>query len=92
MSLYRLVYTCKKNDMWTVGATLQIISSKHKLLIIRKTCPCNGYSLKPHFYIEKTGFWSGLPISLIFASKHRLWVLVSEAVLTFTHIPCFEQK
>ena len=23
---------------------------------IRKTCPCNEYSLKPHFYIAKLGF------------------------------------
>ena len=27
-----------------------------------------------------------------FASKHRLWVLVAEAVLTCTHNLCFEQK
>ena len=24
--------------------------------IIRKTCPCNEYPLKPHFYIVKLGF------------------------------------
>ena len=23
---------------------------------IRKTCPCNEYPLKPHFYIEKMGY------------------------------------
>ena len=23
---------------------------------IRKTCPCNAYPLKPHFYIVKLGF------------------------------------
>ena len=23
---------------------------------IRKTCPCNGYPLKPHFYIVKLGY------------------------------------
>ena len=28
----------------------------HDELIIRKTCPCNEYPLKPHFYIEKLGF------------------------------------
>ena len=25
-------------------------------LTIRETCPCNEYTLKPHFYIEKLGF------------------------------------
>ena len=29
---------------------------------------------------------------LIFARKHRLWVLVTEAVLTSTHNLCVEQK
>ena len=36
------------------------------------------------------------PLVLIFAPKHRLWVLVTEAVLeavlTCTHNPSFEQK
>ena len=31
------------------------------------------------------------PLVLIFASKHRLWVL-AEAVLTCTHNLCFEAK
>ena len=26
------------------------------LYIIRKTCPCKVYSLKPHFYIVKLGY------------------------------------
>ena len=58
-----------------------------------KTCPCNVYPLEPHFYIEKTGVCRGLPIFLIFAPKHRLWVLVSlgEAVLTCTYNLCFGQ-
>ena len=55
---------------------------------IRITCPCNVYPLVPHFYIEKTGVCRGIPIFLIFAPKHRLWVLV----LTCTHNLCFEQK
>ena len=32
---------------------------------------------------SKTGVWRGIPIFLIFAPKHRLWVL---------HNLCFEQK
>ena len=46
---------------------------------IRKTCPCNEYPLKPHFYTEKTGVYRGMPIFLTFAPKHRLWVLVRTA-------------
>ena len=52
--------------------------------------------LEPHFYIEKLGF-SGVYLHtfLIFAPKHRLWVLVrttGEAVLTSTHNLCFGAK
>ena len=47
---------------------------------IRKTCPCNIYPLKPYFYIEK-GVCRGIHIFLIFAPKHRLWVLVRTASL-----------
>ena len=41
---------------------------------------------------SKNGVYRGLHYFLIFALKHRLWVLVSEAVLTCTHDLCFEQK
>ena len=27
-----------------------------KKFIVRKTCPCNMYPLKPHFYIAKLGY------------------------------------
>ena len=37
------------------------------------------YPLEPHFYIEQNGGCRGLPIFLIFAPKHRLWVLVRTA-------------
>ena len=42
---------------------------------IMQTSPCNEYPLTPHFYIVKLGF-TGVYIFLIFALKHRLWVLV----------------
>ena len=42
------------------------------------TCPCNEHPLPPHFYIVKLGF-RGVFIFLIFALKHRLWVLVRTA-------------
>ena len=35
--------------------------------------------LKPHFYIVKLGFTGVYIIFLIFAQKHRLWVLVKTA-------------
>ena len=40
---------------------------------------------------SKAGVCSGMTIFLIFAPKHRLWVL-AEAVLMCTHNLCFEQK
>ena len=46
---------------------------------IRKTCPCNEYPLKPHFYLVKLGFAGVYLFFLIFAPKHRLWVLVRTA-------------
>ena len=46
--------------------------------IVRKTCPCNEYPLKPHFY-KLTGVCRGIPNFLIFDPKHTLWVLVRTA-------------
>ena len=46
---------------------------------IRITCPCDLYPLTPHFYIVKLGFTGVYIFFLIFALKHRLWVLVSTA-------------
>ena len=42
---------------------------------------------------SKGGVYRGIPIFLIFAPKHRLWVLVrTVSVLTCTHNLTFEQK
>ena len=41
-------------------------------------CPCNVHPLTPHFHIVKLVF-TGVYIFLIFALKHRLWVLVRTA-------------
>ena len=35
--------------------------------------------IESHFYMEKLGVYMGVPIFLIFASKHRLCVLVRTA-------------
>ena len=48
---------------------------------IMKTCPCNEYPLTPHFYLVKLGFIGVFIFFLIFALKHRLWVLVRTASL-----------
>ena len=47
---------------------------------ITKTCPCIEYPTPrtPLLY-SNTGVCMGIPISLIFASKYRLWVLVRTA-------------
>ena len=55
--------------------------------IITKTSPCKEHPL----LYNKTGVYRGIHYFLIFALKHRLWVL-TEAVLTCTHDLCFEQK
>ena len=39
------------------------------------TCPCIVYPFTPHFYTVKLGFIVYI-FFLIFALKHRLWVLV----------------
>ena len=61
------------------------------LTVFRLTCMCNVDPLTPHFY-SKIGVYRGIHYFLIFALKHRLWLLVNEAVLTCTHNICFEQK
>ena len=55
-------------------------------LNITKTRLYNFDPLKPHFNIVKLGFTAVYIIFLIFANKHRLWVLTS------IHSLCFEQK
>ena len=46
---------------------------------ITLTSPCNVNPLASHFYIVKLGFTGVYIIFLIFALKHRLWVLVRTA-------------
>ena len=65
---------------YLVGTVLVI------LLYIRKTCPCNVYPLKPHFYIAKLGY-AGVYLFFLLLLQN-----IAEAVLTCTHNICFEQK
>ena len=62
--------------------------------LIMQTCPCNDTPPTPHFYIVKLGLTRGMHYFLIFALKHRLWVLVRTAsmVLTCTDNLFLEQK
>ena len=46
-----------------------------------KICLYNFDPLKPHFHIVKLGFTGVYIIFLIFAQKHRMWVLVGTASL-----------
>ena len=68
--------------------------------IIRKTCPCNVYPLKPNFYIAKLGY-AGVYLFFLFLLQNidcggggggRGGGGLAEAVLTCTHNLCFEQK
>ena len=56
-----------------------IFSACQMKISITKTCLYNFDPLKPHFYIIKLGFTGVFIIFLIFARKHRLWVLVRTA-------------
>ena len=54
---------------------------------ITKTSLCNENPVTPHFYIIKLAF-TGVYVFLIFAPKHRLWVLVrSASVRRFLRVP-----
>ena len=52
------------------------------------SCPSNVDPLTPRFYIVKLRF-TGVYIFLIFARKHRLWVLVKTASIFYLKIIIF---
>ena len=57
---------------------------------IMQTCPCNVHPLYTPLLYSKTVVYRGIHYFLIFALKHRLWVLVrTAAVLTCTHKAMF---
>ena len=55
------IYMYVKNQMCFVAKCLQSI--------IRKTCPCNIYPLKPHFYIVKLGY-AGVYLFFLFLLRN----------------------
>ena len=70
----KAAFRCLPNNYFTFR------HDSRRSLHITKTSPCNENPLTPHFYIVKLGF-TGVYIFLIFAPKHRLWVLVRTASL-----------
>ena len=52
---------------------------------IRKTCPCNIYPLKPHFYIVKLGYAGVYLFFLFLLEKNRLWVHVRGSSNLYPH-------
>ena len=56
--------------------SLDAVLYRHRSHIML-TCPCYIDPLLPHFYnFSKIGVYRGIHFFLIFALKHRLWVLV----------------
>ena len=80
------IYVC-----WKKGANHIPGSAKKSTT---KTRLYNFDPLKPHFCTVKLGFTGVYIIFLIYAQKHRLWVLVRTVltVLTSTHNLCIEQE
>ena len=60
---------CSKRRLWVHVRTASVT----------KTSPCIEDPLTPHFYIVKLGFTGVYIVFLIFAQKHRMWVLVRTA-------------
>ena len=50
------VLTCEEMPVRTITPVLCVLPLGGRSVVIRKTCPCNVYPLKPHFYIENLGF------------------------------------
>ena len=63
--------------------------SKMLNTFITKTRLYNFDPLKPHFYIVKLGFTGVYIIFIIFAQKHRVWVLVFFFLFLFFFCFCF---
>ena len=52
--IMRMMDFCRGENISAV--TVQLIRTFVFASHIRKTCPCNVYALKPHFYIAKPGY------------------------------------
>ena len=79
--VFRLFDQAQALDTLGVFKDWKGVRNHLKPLNIRKTCPCNEHPLTPHFYKGKVGFTGVYIFFLIFALKHRSWVLVRTASL-----------
>ena len=66
-------------EKWSNVYSIQGQRRPRLIRIITKICLYNFDPLKSHFYRVKLGFTGVYIIILIFARKHRLWVLVRTA-------------
>ena len=65
--------------MATLMSTHNIFLWRNKKIIpFMRTCPCNDRPYTPISY-SKTGVYKSIHNFLIYALKHRLWVLTFEA-------------
>ena len=66
---------------YKVTILLLSIAKQNPYHSIMQTCPYNVNTLTPHLYIVKLGVYRGIRcfFLLIFALKHRLWVLARTA-------------
>ena len=71
--IYIYIYIYQKDD---IAFKLTYIFLSCNIMI---TCPCTIDPLTPHFYMVKLGFTGIYILFLIFAQKHKLWVLVRTA-------------
>ena len=84
------VSAVKASPLTFLDVTWQKSGNKYRIML---TCPCNVDPLTSHFFIVKLRVIGVYLLFLIFALKHRLWVLLRiKAVLTCTYNLCFEQK
>ena len=54
---YQQIKYCRYSNRFKLpGSEIMSRPLKSQQVIIRKTCPCNKYPLKPHFYTVNMGF------------------------------------
>ena len=72
----QLMDDCNTGDLFTTGSEninksfilnriSEYLKTQDNQTCIRKTCPCNEYPLKPHFYIVKLGY-AGVDLFFLF--------------------------
>ena len=75
MAAYCEIAAHSANDMFSKYKNLIVhlvfpASGFGVAMSIRKTCPCNEYPLKPHFYIAKLGY-AGVYLFFLFLLQNK---------------------